>query len=143
MTYDQELLEQFAAEINAGTIAVANSSEEYFNNLASFFPVCGSKVDWSKVPNAVGIKVRPQEYKEDGLRFFHEIQRVYHLSGKCIIISDGGFDYTLIVQTDALRPILELILDIPHHHYVVAIDYSWCVAFTTEGFIDFGYRPAK
>lgn len=143
MTDEQQLLERLGDRIAVGAVTVVASSDEYFKDLASYFPVSGSKIDWSKVPDAVGITARPQAYAEDCLAFFDKVRRTYQLHGQCIVMSDNGFHCALIMPVNVVGSVLGDVFDIPQHHYVVAIDYAWCIAFTTEGFADFGFCPAS
>jgi L-lactate permease len=40
-----------------------------------------------------------------------------------------------------IASVLDKLLGIPQHHYLVADDFAWCFCFSFEGDMGFGYRP--
>src|SRR5262249_4038288 len=102
-------------------IVLEPSSGTYFDMLQKRFPVRGSKIDWDRVSMARVNRVDTadsEQYLDDAEAFAHDIQESERLYP----------DYRVVV-----------IGDMPQHTYVLAPDAEWCLAFTLEGDLCFGY----
>lgn len=59
------------------------------------------------------------------------------LSEKVIYINDSALDFVVTSDLVTFKNHIKGILELPDHHYFVSVDYSWCMAFTMEGDMDF------
>jgi hypothetical protein len=140
-TFAEALLSDLDEAIRSGEVTVEASSDRYFAQLQSTFPVLGSKIAWSKVPGALEEVAAPDAYIEDCLRFYDRVLGEYALHGTCVVIGDSQVDFSLVTTVQRSRDYLARILAIPQHHYIVSAGFTWCIAFTMEGEMAFGFAP--
>lgn len=139
MTPQDELLKMLEEPIADESIIVENSSEGIFGELSNRFPLTGSKIDWDEVPGSiVDINENVNDLKPL-IGFFEKIYIEERLSGNVIYINDGPIDCALILSIDITKKHLEEILGFPGHHYFISERYLWCMSFTMEGDMAFGY----
>lgn len=141
MTFEEELLLSLDGLIKSGDVVVDKSSDNYFAQLGSKFPVVGSKIDWEEVPGSVEEIAKDDEYIESCLSFFMKMCKKNNLNGKVIVIGDSAIESAFIMPIEVLKSNLKKVLGIPQHHYIIADDYSWCMSFTMEGDMAFGFNP--
>lgn len=137
----EELLADLDPAILSGEVAVEPSSDQYLARLQATFPVMGSKVAWSKVPGALEETASPDAYVEDCLRFYDRVRTGYALHGACVVMGDSQVEFALLTTVERLRGHLHRILAISQHHYIVSAEFTWCIAFTMEGDMAFGFAP--
>ncbi|MBT2445693.1 hypothetical protein J7F03_01040 [Streptomyces sp. ISL-43] len=99
------------------------------------FPVAGSKIDWSRVQGqhahwSVSDEVQLAEMtvREVALRTLPD-STVDH-------VGDGLSPYGVRFSEAVCAPVVAELLEIPEHHYFLAVDRSWIVVVTTEGDLD-------
>jgi hypothetical protein len=146
MTPEEALCEQLQREF-ASSIVVESSSTEYFALLEKRFPVQGSKIDWERVPTA---KVRrahaadTERYLAEAAAFVQEVLESEQLDRECQVIAmgDSAMEKALRMPLSTLVLCLRNILPMPQHTYVLAPDAAWCLVFTMEGDLCFGYAPS-
>jgi len=56
-------------------------------------------------------------------------------------LNDSLLDCSVRASLFTFQRHIDAILSIPAQHYFVAEDFSWCIAYTMEGDIDFGWAP--
>ena len=140
MKFEDELLLSLTNKIGKNSFIVKESSDEYFMKLASFFPVLGSKINWKKVVDSI------EETCSDSynfIDFFADVCKKFNLKGDCIVIGDSAIDCAIIMSIDTLRDCLTSIIEIPQHHYFIADDFSWCISYTMEENMAFGYSNCQ
>jgi len=142
--YDEELLQEIATEVREGLAKVIPDSGEYFSRLASEFPTTGSRIDWDSVPNAVTAYSESvgQQQIDDFIEFFDKTVADHGLEGHVIYMGDSATNVALVLSLTTLRNHLSAFISIPQHHYFVAENFDWCLAFTFEGDMGFGRRPS-
>lgn len=134
-TYEQEARELLRVDFYSGRLVEESTeSGKVFSRLASVFPVCGSKISWSKV--AGSIEKSTSSCGE--LEFFDEICARFYLEGSMIYVGDGATDFVLSGKIGVIRDVLPLLISIPQHHYLIDPEYKWCMCFTMEGDMAFG-----
>jgi hypothetical protein len=146
MTPEEELLGQLQRE-HAPSIILEPSSTEYFALLEKRFPVQGSKIDWEKVPTAKvrrGHAADSERYLHDAVLFTHEVLESEQLDRECQVIAmgDSAMEKALRMPLSTLVLCLRHILEMPQHTYVLAPDAAWCLVFTMEGDLCFGYAAS-
>ena len=141
MSFEEELLADLNVFIKAGNVSIKKSSDVYFNRLAEFFPLYGSKIHWGKVADSVVDFASNKNDVTEWVIFFNSMVKHKGLSGKVIYLNDSAIECVLIISLDTLSKCIQPILEFPDHHYFIAEDYAWCMCFTMEGDMTFGFKP--
>lgn len=146
MTPEDELLEELRPERAKAEIRVESSSMPYFELLQSRFPVCGSKIDWDKVPGAMVQRMElidSEQYFDEAERFLEKVlaEKRLDTEREVVVIGDSAMEYALKMPPKTLALCLRRILRMPQHTYVLRPDGSWCMTFTMEGDACFGHAP--
>lgn len=107
------------------------------------YPASGSKIDWDRVPGSIE-RVEEDEslQSERFTAFFDEIVQRFRLAGDVVYVGDSATDFALAGSVECMRDALPETLAIPQHHYLIGPDSSWCLCFTMEGNMGFGFRPS-
>ena len=83
--FETELLKDLDNEIRAGSIMIGPDSVEYFSRLAECYPVAGSKIQWSKVPDSIELSEKSDDLQQTAFSdFFGKIVARYGLNGQAI-----------------------------------------------------------
>ncbi|AOZ04640.1 hypothetical protein [Cupriavidus malaysiensis] len=140
--HDAELRQILRKEIESHRITELGDSSPFFAQLAKAYPALGSRVDWALVPNSIE-RVEEDEslQAEQFVKFFDEVVRTFGLCGDAVYLGDSATDFALSGSLECLREMFPELLAIPQHHYLVGPDSSWCLCFTMEGDMGFGFRP--
>lgn len=139
MSYYDEIIEDlFVSEINNASMTVfSKDNRTFFQCLQEKFPYGSSKINWGKTKGYKYLSSVSKKNKDILAyeNFFNEniLDFVFLYSG------DGEIDCVFKGTKDAFRHKLNDLLEIPQHHYFVALDYSWCLCFTFEGDADFAF----
>ncbi len=141
MTFQDELLEELADLINKGQISFVNSSDNFFFQLTEEYPIYGSKINWNEVPEAIIETTNDLNDVSNCTRFFKKIVQMKKLSGKIIYANDSAIECALIMSVEVLANCIHKILEFPDHHYIINSGYNWCMTFTMEGDMIFGFKP--
>ncbi|WP_423067658.1 hypothetical protein [Devosia sp. CN2-171] len=141
--FHSELLASVLKEAEeAGRIIVEPSTAEFFDRLTGGFPTSSSKIDWSKVPGAIG-RLGPVTSGDVHISFVSAIRRRHHLVGPVAYAGDALTEMTIRGELDELIPLLPSLLEVPQHHYLAAASGAWCFCFSFEGNSDFGFAPSR
>jgi len=143
MKFEEELILSLDELIKSGDVVVEKSSDKYFAQLGTSFPTFGSKIDWEEVPGSVEENVKDDEYIESCLKFFTRICAEYGIKGRVVLVGDSALSCALIMSVEVLKRCIKNVLEIPQHHYIFPKDFSWCISFTMEGDMTFGFKPKK
>jgi hypothetical protein len=142
-TYDEELREALKLDFESGSIRELGDSLQFFQILSEEYPCKGSKIDWSRVPNSTERAEGDACLQSDRfISFFDEMREKYGLTGIVLYIGDSATDCALEGAIDTMRLVLAELLNIPQHHYFIGPDYTWCMSYTMEGDMAFGFRPS-
>jgi hypothetical protein len=147
MSPEEELRDEIQHKHSEAGITIEVSSEPYFEALQRHFPVRGSKIDWDKVPGArirQADTVSREEHFDKAMAFTEEILETERLDREChvTVIGDSAMEGALKMRLWVLRSLLDSILRMPQHTYVLGPDTSWCLVFSMEGDLCFGYAPS-
>lgn len=139
--YESELREALRVAIASNHIRELGDSSPFFAELAKAYPASGSKIDWGRVPGSIERTV------EDGpnqvalsISFFDEVVAKFGLAGDVVYIGDSATDFALAGPTERMRQALPKLLEIPQHHYLIGPESLWCMSFTMEGDMGFGFH---
>lgn len=138
--YDQEARSALGPALAGGQLTIIDEVEELFGRLETTFPVEGTKIDWSDVPGSI-YQFSQGGQQEDYERFFHENELKMGLDTPAYYLSDAALSFAIAGDVRSMKQWLPAILANPQHHYFTARDFSWCMALTMEGGMNFGFRP--
>jgi hypothetical protein len=128
---------------DAPRVAPFNASP-YFEKLAMIMPLQGSRLDWDRVPNArVAFTPIGEQQTADFETFFKQAVLDFSLTQDVIHLSDGGPELARRLPMSEMVKTLDPFLSIPHHHFFIDDNFSWCMVFTFEGEMGFGFIPAR
>lgn len=130
--------------MEAGRIEEVGESSFFFAQLARRYPAQGSKIDWTRVPGAVErAESREAAQQEQFTIFFDELAAKFDLSGDVIYVGDSATDFALRGSVQHMRKVLPELLEIPQHHYIIGPEAKWCMCFTMEGDMGFGFGSSN
>lgn len=144
MSLEEELLVELDAQIKSGQITVLPSSDWHFTALASAYSLIKNTwIDFEKCPDSICKAVDSQDtYVKSCLNFYNENRKKHKLTQKCFYMNECSLECALHMPVEMLTKQLGLFLeDLPHHHYILAEDLSFCMEFTSLGTMEFGFRP--
>ncbi len=141
--FEDELLKDIEYYISKGLVIVENDFEKYFEKLNQTYPIYGSKIDWSFVENSIEINATDKDYKSQFLNFMAETINNQSLKGECIVVGDSLIDKALKMDVATLNKVIPYVIEIPQHHYIIAGDFSWCMVFTMEQDMCFGFAKNR
>ena len=146
MTPEEELLAELRREYAIEEVEVEPSSVDYFRRLEERFPMWGSKIDWDHVPRSRTLHLETSDsevYFNQAEALANEIWSAAKIDfdRQVVVIGDSATEVALKMRLQVLQSCLRRILTMPQHTYVLAPDASWCMAFTMEGDVCFGYAP--
>lgn len=142
MSFEEELLADLDGFIKSGDISIEDSSEVYFGRLAEVFPLGGSKINWDQVTDSIVVTASNKNDVTEWVDFFYETIDEKGLSGNLVYINDSAIDCALTMPVETLKQCIKQILEYPDHHYLIGEKYTWCMTFTMEGDMTFGFKPA-
>lgn len=112
--------------------------------LADTYPIQGSDIDWA------ALKITEQQYAAFSdeqltafIHFFNSMQKKYGLSANVYWVGDSAVDFAIFGNIALMVGVLDKLLSIPQHHYLIAADFKWCMSFRFEGHMFFGYNDQK
>ena len=109
-----------------------------FAEIERRFPVQHSKVDWQRVPGAVS---RPDGHLPGApVRFFREAIATSGLDALAYV-GDGLTSTSVVAAPADFIAVIEPMLDIPQHHYFFDMQRGFCISFTMEGDMHYGFPP--
>jgi hypothetical protein len=139
MTYhEEEIRAALQSPIAAGVIEIAGDDSSVVRRLEEAFPFVGSRVSWDALPGHLAARETRPDHAD--FRKFFEARRS-ELGGDrtAYYLSDNLLDCTLRGSLFSFERHMDAILSIPAHHYFIANDFRWCIAYTMEGDIDFAW----
>ena len=147
MTPEEELRAELQQGYPGLPITIEPSSSEYFEMLQRRFPVCGSKIDWDRVPNSTIRRVNTvdsEHYFDEAIAFVREMLESEGLDreSQAVVIGDSAIEGAFRMPLYTLVLCLRTILRMPQHTYVLAPNGAWCLVLTMEGDVCFGYAPS-
>ncbi|BEV01942.1 hypothetical protein [Novosphingobium olei] len=136
----QELRDALALPIAAGTIGLYRSSEDIGRRLEQSFPFAGAKIDWSLTRGHLAVSAGARSLVGFSA-FFEDRRTALGNDQPAFYLSEGPIDFALRASLITFQRHLRSIVSVPAHHYFVAEDFSWCIVYSMEGDIDFGWSP--
>lgn len=113
--------------------------------LSEAFQWKGSKIDWDSL-----LRHAERSIKFDSMQVDFDVKEFIKDSGlyeflskkdKIYYINDSSLDFAVSLEPKIfLEFVVYVIHNIPQHHYFFEESAKWCLAITSEGYIDFGVR---
>jgi len=104
------------------------------------YPFSGAKIDWKSIPCSISKKTNNyRKRNKDFIVFFHEMKKKFSLSGDVFYVNDSAIDFAIKGSIESIGKIIKYLLKIPQHHYFIGNEGNWCLCFTMEGYMDFGF----
>ena len=138
--WDQQVLNAMWQALEEGQLTINHEVDALFDSLESAFPVAGSKIDWNEVPGSVYLFSQGAK-QADFEHFYHANAIRMGLRTPAFYLSDAALSFAIGGDVGSIGQHLPAILENPEHHYFAAQDFSWCMALTMEGDLNFGFRP--
>lgn len=137
--YEQEIINALAAG-KGNVVCAEGGADEVFTRVMERYPVHGSKIDWSRVEGSVeeqewNLDLHSQSFEQ----FFRDAVSRFGLSGEVVYVGDGLTDFALSGSIEGFEGLLGDIFEVPHHHYFLGSDIDWCMCFSMEGGMSFGF----
>ena len=139
MSVSDDFIEIIAPNIANGRIVVEYDIEKYFEQIEASFPIYGSKIEWSEVAGSIEELARLEFYSSDCIDFYNKITKTLNPNSKVVLLGDSAMDYALLTILKNVPEVLAKMLELPQHHFIVANDFSWCISFSMEGNMAFGF----
>jgi hypothetical protein len=141
MSVSDNFLEKLAPSMTNGRIVVEYDMDKYFDQIEASFPIYGSKIEWDEVDGSVEELARLEFYSADCTNFFNKMteQFIQNPDSKVVLLGDSAMDYALLTSLKNVPEVLEKMLELPQHHFIVANNFSWCISFSMEGDMAFGF----
>lgn len=111
--------------------------------LSDRFPWKGSKIDWNHLKCHVEDKFNfsSDDHSKEIERFLIKSGAINKISKSNVIyyINDSSLDFAFLLKPNSFIDFASYATNnIPQHHYFFDNEGSWCLAITSEGYIDFG-----
>lgn len=139
MSFHQlELLAALSSPIAAGIVKVVDSDRSIVQGIERAFRFEGSRIRWDLARGHIST----HEAEHDSIvfhEFFKDRCRELGNGQTAIYLNDDLIECALSASLFVFQRHLNGIISIPAHHYFVAEDFEWCIAYTMEGDIDFGW----
>jgi len=134
-------LSSFAPWVESGDLALDYDYWRLLQTIESRYPIVGSNIDWSGVPEAISAgEMGLKESRRKFQGWFGEIAERFSLVGPVCVVGDGPVEIGVVGSLDAIVQQLPLLASLPQHTYVFAYpDGDWCASLAFEGWMDFGY----
>lgn len=138
--FEDNLMESIKYHAEPGSVGIFSDIEGAFKKISNIYPFSGSKILWESVDGSIEKYCDGADFQKNQFqKFFLDTVSQFHLSGGVIYLGDSAIDFGLVGDVGSFIGIIGDIFEIPQHHYFVGADFSWCMSFTMEGGMAFGF----
>lgn len=142
--FESQILEEIEPLISSGKLSFLSSCENVFSIIAAKFPISSSRIDWSLVPGSIERFLERGELEVvEFANFFKLVTEKEGLNGPVTYAGDGATDFSVIGSVAVISEIIPSLVSIPQHHFFLGSGGDWCINFTFEGDMAFGYSPRR
>lgn len=136
-----DFLAQCAPLVASGAIRRVSESD-LVARIRSRLPFSGSKIAWSKMRNVLSKRVPGGDLVQQGIRdFVGEALGFLPVNAGLMVVGDSAMTEALIMTKETLMDVAGHLFDLPQHTYIVNPEVDWCLVFSMEGWMDFGFLP--
>lgn len=127
----------------SGEVEYLNDSNNLFTKILTNYPIDSYRIDWSKIKNKIEFHI--------GVNYPDSVQPIkdcikiiitqYRLSEDeyVYVCFDGITEGAFIMQWSTFKEYAHELLTTPQHTYVIPEDAGWCLNYTFENDLYFGY----
>lgn len=144
--------EKLGKEIEEGKFLVEESSDAQFDLLDERFPMGLNRIDWDRIGNKEHINVgRPEgtsevlsDEVEKRLNLYRETVKGWLFSNSISELQEvfwvgDSTDESLKMSVGTLIEKFPVLFSFPQHSYVIPSDGKWCLNYTMEDELFFGF----
>lgn len=147
-TVEIKVLLDFA--VANGEMKYETDSATYFDLLSKKFPVTYSRIDWTKVPDKESISVFQDKqlgmfdmkhHLEESMHFIQNLEPQIAKVDTIILIGDNAVVGAYSMDFITLKKYFPYICMLSQHTYIIPTDAHWCLNYTMEDDLHFGFAP--
>jgi hypothetical protein len=137
--YDTELTTSLA-ESHIDFSISTESSDFYFDLLNDRFPVEGTQIKWSGI-SLFYKKLNDLSIVEEFIECIEIIKNRYRtniVTESICYIGDSLTELAYKLSFESISQFFQIAKDIPHHHYFLNINATWCISISMTNDFNFG-----
>lgn len=149
-----EIIELLNNAVKNEEMKYRNDSSLYFKLLMGRYPISNNRIDWKKVPDRISL-YPTNEQQTSSFDMQGHLEKVDHFFKKVVkkmipssddnvvLIGDGAIDGAYLMNLSVLEKYLCFICMISQHSYIMPSDGSWCLNYSMEDDLYFGFAPKQ
>lgn len=139
-----EGIEQLDRYFERGEIIYGKDDTSYFERIASSFPVVLNRINWEPVAHISFSVPKPSTSHTDEItRYLHEILTKEDIGDNEMValFGDNWLEGVFKMKVSTLREVCTDFFTLPQCTYVIPDDTRWCIEYSLEDIMYFGYAP--
>lgn len=145
MDFDQELRNKVHNVIGE-TLEVVLDGEKYYELLEKRFPIGLNRIEWTKIDQYRSKEIdfgNREIAKTEVLNFIFNVVKIADVKegDEVVVLSDDALNNTYKMKFSVLLDCIDEIFFLPQHTYVLPLDANWCLNYTFENDLYFGFSP--
>jgi len=129
--------------LNEGEVQYLENSDSIFQKIVDNYPIQSHRIDWDMIPHTeVYIGKKYPDSIEDLDKAIQQIVDMEKINPKTkvFICFDGYTSGALSMSVALFLKFASEILTFPQHTYVLPEGENWCLNYTMEHYLYFGYK---
>jgi len=123
---------------------IINDQQFYLSLLEEKFPFELNRIRWKKIPYHLYEKIiyeKNSNSRIEVLTFLNKVKKLTKMdeNDSVVLISDGGFEEMYKIPFFIVEKCIDAIFFLPHHLYIIPTDATWCISYTFENDLYFGF----
>lgn len=140
MTGSDELLLKIKPLEDRGLLRTG-ADDAVVNSINERFPFIGSKIDWGAIPGSIVKRLSSTDEMAECISFMADCLKGMEKASPVVIIGDGVMQFKIETNLSNIECCFYDVLELPQHTYITTPLCEWCLVFTMEGDMCFGYAP--
>jgi hypothetical protein len=139
---DWEQFEELTPFLKSGEVLYRPDPSLIFHEIVTRFPILAHRIDWNKIGHFRLLVHRSAlEYENVITQFVESILWSLQMADDELLFAvfDGFTEGSLEIRSEVLRKMAHTFFSIAQHTYVVPKDYHWCLQYSFEGYLYFGF----
>jgi hypothetical protein len=139
---DWEQFEELSPYLKSGEVLYRSDPALIFHEIVMRFPILAHRIDWSKIDHLSLLVPRSAlDYEEAITQFLESILCSLQTADNEMLFAvfDGFTEGSLEISNEVLRKMAHTFFSIAQHTYVLPQDYKWCLQYSFEGYLYFGF----
>jgi hypothetical protein len=141
---DWEDFDFLSDDLKAERLKYLENSDEYFEKIIKRFPITANRIDWDLIPHRAELIGKNYANKNEKISAFLKdlcLSENWDLSQDIFICFDGYTQGALSMKLKLLLENAYEIFSLPQHTYVIPENCAWCINYSFEDILYFGYSP--